>query len=151
MSNKGLATRELLESTSTGALGLDQTASLAGKGSDDGVRFTFEYGGFVFGVRATASQQTTNMQFHANLGNLPYTAEDSHARAHAMLVVRAASRALGGRVQLTKEQRIMLHDTIIIDQPFTPVLLMSRAAKLLVMAKPYLELLTQFVHPPLEA
>jgi hypothetical protein len=148
MNTKGQATKKLIQSTSTGTLGLDQTTNLAGKGSDDGLRFTFEYSGFLFAVHATANQQGTNMQFRAHLGHLPYTAEDPHARSHAMHVLRSASRALGGRVGLSTKQHIMLQDTIIIDEPFTPVLLMSRTAKLLVLAKPYLELLSQFVQPP---
>ena len=148
MNDKGQATRELLENTRQGSLGLDQTASLTGKSSDDGLRFSFEYSGFLFAVRAAAGQQNTSIRFHANLGNMPYTAENPYARRHAMAVLRSAGRALGGRVVLTPEQRILLHESLVIDEPFTPVMLMSRTAKLLVMAKPYLELLSRFVTPP---
>ncbi len=151
MSNQGHTTKQLLEGSETGVIGLDKASTLAGKGHDDGLRFSFEYGGFLFAVHAVAGQQSTKMRFHANLGSLPYTAENPHDRAHAMAVLRSASKALGGRVQLTPRQRILLQENITISEPFTPVLLMSRAAKLLVMAKPYLELLSDFVHPPIEA
>ena len=151
MSDQGLATKDLLATTDTGAFGLDKAATLAGKYSEDGLSFTFEYGGFLFGVRAWAGRQSTNMRFHANLGSLPYTAENPQARHDAMAVLRSAGRALGGRVQMTPQQRILLQEQVTLDEPFTPVLLMSRAAKLLVLAKPYLELLSRFVNPPTEA
>ena len=151
MNNQGLTTKQLLDSAGAGPLGLEKASEMAGKGGDDGLRFSFEYGGFLFAVFATSGEQNTNMRFHANLGSLPYTAENPHDRAHAMAVLRSASKALGGRVQLTPRQRILLQENITINEPLTPAMLMSRAAKLLVMAKPYLELLSEFVHPPLEA
>lgn len=148
MTNQGLATKNLLQLTDSGDIGLDRAAVLAGRSGGDGLRFTFEYGGFLFGVRARAQHQTTEMRFHANLGSLPYTAEDPQARHDAMAVLRSAGRALGGRVVMTPEQRVMLRETVTLDEPFTPVLLMSRAAKLLVVAKPYLELLGRYINPP---
>jgi len=151
MSDQGAAARNLVDTFGSGPIGLDRATSLAGKSEGDGLRFTFEYEGFLFAVQASAGSQNTQMRFHANLGSLPYTAENSYARTQALAVLRSASRALGGRLQLTPRQRILLLEDITIDEPFTPVLLMSRAAKLLVMAKPYLELLSGYVHPPVEA
>lgn len=151
MSEHGAAARQLVDTLDSGPIGLGQASSLAGKGGDESLRFTFEYAGFLFAVQASAGSQNTQMRFHANLGSIPYTAEDPHARTQALAVLRSASRALGGRLQLTPRQRILLLEDVTIDQPFTPVLLMSRAAMLLIMAKPYLELLSSYVHPPVEA
>jgi hypothetical protein len=151
MSEHGAAARNLVDTFESGPIGLDRASSLAGKGHGDGLRFTFEYEGFLFAVHASAGSQNTEMRFHANLGSIPYTAEDPYARTQALAVLRSASRALGGRLQLTPRQRILLLEDIIIDEPFTPVLLMSSAATLLILAKPYLELLAGYVHPPVEA
>jgi hypothetical protein len=148
MADKGNVTKNLLATTEAGEPGLAGLKSLTGAGGDEGVNFSFEYGGFLFAVRAFAEQQNTQIRLHANLGNLSYTAENAIARSHAMTVLKSASRALGGRVPLTPQQRIMLREDISIDEPLTPVMLMSRTAELLVVAKPYLELLTQYVEPP---
>lgn len=148
MADKGDVTKNLLATTEAGEPGLAGLKTLTGVGGEDGVNFSFEYGGFLFAVRAFAEQQNTQIRLHAKLGNLPYTAENAIARSHAMTVLKSASRALGGRVSLTPQQRIMLREDITIDEPLTPVMLMSRTAELLVMAKPYLELLTQYVEPP---
>ena len=143
MADKGSLTRKLLATTELGEPGLTGVKSLTGANDDDGLNFSFEYGGFLFAVRASAKQQNTLIRLHANLGNMPYTAENATARHHAMAVLRSASQALGGRVSLTPEQQILLREEISIDEPLTPVLL--------VMAKPYLELLTRFVRPPVLA
>lgn len=151
MAEKGSVTQELLATTETGAPGLTGIMTLAGAAAGDGLNFSFEYGGFLFAVHASAEQQRTKIRLHANLGDMPDTAENAIARNHAMAVLRSASRALGGRVSLTPQQRIMLREEITIAEPLTPVTLMSRTAELLIMAKPYLELLTHFVRPPVRA
>ncbi len=151
MNEKGVATKNLLATTLAGNPDLNAVRALAGAETSEGLNFTFEYSGYLFAVRASAGQQNTQIRFHANLGSLPYTAENSEARHHAMAVLRAASRMLGGRVRLTPQQRILLQENVTIDEPLTPVTLMSRTAMLLIMAKPYLELLTRFVHPPANA
>jgi len=150
--NQALPTaQDFIEATQhveNGPLGLDHMAGLRGAAEPQTMNFTFEYQGFVFAVRADAKEQRTNMTFNANLGSLPFTAEDPVARANAMTVLSAASRALGGRVKMTRRQRIVLTEDIVIDEPLTPILLMSRAARLLLRAKPYLELLSDYIRPP---
>jgi hypothetical protein len=151
MAEKGSVTQELLATTKTGAPGLTGIMSLAGASGGEGLNFSFEFGGFLFAVHASAEQQRTKIRLHANLGDMPYTAENATARNYAMAVLRSASCALGGRVSLTPQQRIMLREEIIFAEPLTPVTLMSRTAELLIMANPYLELLTHFVRPPIRA
>ncbi len=63
----------------------------------------------------------------------------------------AASRALGGRVQLTPERRILLLEEMRCEEPLTPMVLMSNTVRLLLEAQPFLELLTQVVEPPAAA
>ncbi len=151
MTDKGTLTKNLLATTAHGEPGLAGIKSLAGDDTGEDLKFSFEYSGFLFAVRASAGHQNTQIRLHANLGSMPYTAENKMARTHAMAVLRSASQALGGRVSLTPRQQILLRENVTIDEPLTPVMLLSRTAELLVMAKPYLELLTRFVHPPVEA
>ena len=139
---------EVVDEASAGALGLNRAGELAGKSDSGEINFTFEYLGFLFAVRAAAAEQRTNIRFHANLGHMPYTGESAERRRRAMKILPIAAAALGGRVQMTPEQRILLTEEIWLDEPLTPTALISCTAKLLLLAKPYLELLDQVVSPP---
>ena len=90
------------------------------------------------------------MEIRASLGHLPYTAEDSERRLTALAIVRAASEGLGGRVYLDGNQRIILADSIHLDEPLSPRVLLTRTVSLLLDAKPYLELIALVVPPPLD-
>ena len=63
----------------------------------------------------------------------------------------AAGRALGGRVQTTREQRIVLFEEMRFAEPLTPVVLASGTVRLLPEAQPFLDLLAQVVEPPVAA
>jgi len=139
---------EVANEVGSGSLGLNRAGELAGKGEDGDIKFTFEYLGFLFAVRAAASEQRTNVRFHANLGNMPYTGESAERRRDAMNILWFAAAKLGGRVRMTPEQRILLTEEFWLDEPLTPTALMTCAAKLLLKAKPYLELLIAVVSPP---
>lgn len=154
MSDEPTTGLKFIEETCQGdqaALGLDRIPGLRGADTGGQLEFTFDFQGYVFAVRADARQQQTHMSFRANLGSLPYTAENLQARASAMTILRAASRALGGRVRMTPRQRIILSEEMRFSEPLTPILLMSRSARLLLQAKPYLDLLSQYVSPPVDA
>jgi len=130
-------------------LGISRSRELAGGNPTEQMEFTFTHRGFLFAVRARSHEQATEMQFRAHLGNLPYTYEDPFARINAFSVVEAAGAALGGRITLTEQQRIMLSELIIINEPLTPTLLMTKATSLILKAEPYLELLSMIITPPI--
>ena len=129
-------------------LGINKSREMAGHGDTNKMEFTFDHRGFLFAVRATSHDQSTKMQFRAHLGNLPYTHEDPFARVNAFAVVEAAGETLGGKISLTSEQHIMFSESIEIDEPLTPALLVTKAAGLLLKADPYLELLSMIITPP---
>lgn len=131
------------------SIGLDMAAEIAGKGRQ--FEFTFEYLGFLFAVKASAVEQRTNMRLRAHLGNVPYTVEGASKRSNAMEVLDATTVHLGGRVKVTSQQRVILMEDYIFDEPLTPVMLLTKAATLLVKAKPFLELLSEVVHPPIQS
>ena len=133
------------------SLAVDDQGRLACKPDSTRLEFTFEYRGFLFAVRTESNDHSGHMRFHAHLGNLPYTAESLAKRANALAIVAAAGRALGGRVQTTREQRILLFEEMRFEEPLTPVVLMSSTVRLLLEAQPFLELLAQVVEPPVAA
>ncbi len=133
------------------SLAVDGHGRLAGKPDSVPLDFTFRYRGILFAVRAESEEHGGRMQFHAHLGNLPYSAESRAKRADALAIIAAAGRALGGRVQLTPEQRILLLEEMRCEEPPTPMVLMSSTGRLLLEAQPFLELLTQVVEPPVSS
>ncbi len=133
------------------SLAVDGHGRLTRKPDSVPLDFTFRYRGILFAVRAESEEHSGRMQFHAHLGNLPYSAESRAKRADALAIVAAAGRALGGRVQLTPEQRILLLEEMRCEEPLTPMVLMSSTVRLLLEAQPFLELLTQVVEPPAAA
>ena len=132
-------------------LAVDGQGRLARKADSTRLEFTFEYLGIVFAVRTESNDHSGHMRFHAHLGNLPYTAESSGKRADALAIAAAAGRALGGRVQTTREQRILVFEEMRFEEPLTPVVLMSSTVRLFLEAHPFLELLAQAVEPPVAA
>ncbi len=130
------------------SLAVDGQGRLARRPESTPLDFTFEYRGFLFAVRAESDDHNGRMRFHAHLGNLPYSAESSGKRADTLAIVAAAGQALGGRVHLTPEQRILLLEEMRFDAPLTPVVLISNIVRLLLEAKPFLELLARVVEPP---
>lgn len=149
--NSPSATSNLLDAvsiTSPLPLGIEKSRELAGKKTFGEMEFTFERRGFLFAVRAVTINQQKIMQFRAHLGNLPYTVEDPIARINAYAVVVAAGAAMGGRLNLTPQQQIMIAEDITIDQPLTPALLISMATRLIITADPYLDLLSIIITPP---
>ncbi len=133
------------------SLAVDGQGRLARKADSTRLEFTFEYRGFLFAVRTESNDHSARMRFHAHLGNLPYSAESLGKRADALAIAVAAGRALGGRVQTTREQWILLFEEMLFEEPLTPVVLMSGTARLLLEAQPFLKLLAQVVEPPVAA
>lgn len=129
-------------------LDLDGSGRLGERLRAGPVNFSFQYKGFLFAGRTETAQEGTRLRLHAHLGNLPYSAESGYARANAAAIVAAASRKLGGRVVVSPSQRIFLIDEREFDQPLTPVLLVTTTTRLVLEAKPYLELLAVVVKPP---
>ena len=125
-----------------GAMGLNADGELVRKNDDGIIEFTFSYMGYQFAVRAEAEPGHTRMRIHAVLGHLPYTAEAPELRTNMRAVVGEAGRALGGRIHINQQQRIMFFDEFNFDETLTPNSLLTKTVAFLLSAKPYLELLS---------
>jgi hypothetical protein len=124
-----------------GAMGLDDAGQLVRKNDDGLVEFTFSYMGYQFAARAEVEPGHTRLRIHAVLGHLPYTAEAPDLRDNMRAVVHEAGRALGGRIVITREQRILFFDEFNFNETLTPRSLLTKTVAFLLSAKPYLELL----------
>ena len=125
-----------------GAVRLDEAGQLVRKNHDGQIEFTFQYMGYQFAVKAEVETGHTRMRIHAVLGHLPYTAEAPELRHNMRAVVLEAGRALGGRIHINGEQRILFLDEFNFDETLTPTSLLSKTVAFLLSAKPYLELLS---------
>jgi len=150
-------TKAILEATDgigrpLGSVGIDETGQIFRKNEDGVYNFSFMYQGYQFAVRAEAEPGNTRMRIHAILGHLPYTAESAELRVNMQAIVHEAGRALGGRIHVDGEQRVLLLDEFLFQETLTPNALLSKTVAFLLSAKPYLELLgliasaTQAVH-----
>lgn len=126
-----------------------QEGVLTDKRADGRLDFGFRYRGIPFVVRAEAGDLGTDMYIVASLGNLPYSAEDPERRATALAILAAATADLGGQIRLTPKQRMELVEHVRLDVPLTPSVLLTHTARLVLRAKPYLELLALVVKPPI--
>lgn len=124
-----------------GAVGFDEHGQLTRKKHDGQYDFQFAYMGYQFAVRAETEPDHTRMRVHAFLGHLPYTAESPELRINLRAVVVAAGQALGGRIHVTRKQRVMFFDEFNFDETLTPTSLLSKTVAFLLAAKPYFELM----------
>ncbi len=127
------------------AVGLGRLSEVLGKAVDGDLKFDFDFKGMTVSVLARATNQKTNMKFAADLGNMPYTAEDAVARISAVAILISASRRLGGKIHVTSEQRIVYFNDLFFNELFSPVMLVSGATLFTVQVKPFVELIAGYV------
>lgn len=147
--NKTQALLKAIEGREGQDIGLLTASEMSGRGNK--FEITFDYMGFLFALKAGREEQQTVMHIRANLGSIPYTIEGNNRRADALSVLALAHAYLGGRVHVRGGQRILLSEQFEINEPLTPTLMITKATTLIVLAKPYLELLSEVVNPPLAA
>lgn len=120
---------------------------LAHRGGSGAIDFQFTYLGFPFAVRAEAGARGATVNIRAVLGYLPYTSESRRGRLGAMQILQASAQVLGQRVHLGDKQRLIMSDKRSTKDTLTPVNLMALMVGMLLEAKPYLELLANYVIP----
>ncbi len=120
---------------------------LAHRGGSGAIDFQFTYLGFPFAVRAEAGTRGATVNIRAVLGYLPYTSESRRGRLGAMQILQASSQTMGQRVHLGDKQRLIMSDKRTTKDALTPVNLMTLMVGMLLEAKPYLQLLANYVIP----
>lgn len=139
---------ETMEGSADQPLGLMKAKQIAGK--SESFEFSFEYLEFLFAVKASADGDKTNMQVHANLGYVPYTVEGANRRVTAMEILGAAVEHMGGRVKISPQQRILLYEDYVFDEPLTPIMILTKATTFMLRAKPFLQVMARVVRPPMQ-
>ena len=111
--------------------------------------FGFNYCGFDFSVAAQpTSDGQTEMAIVADLGSLPFTAEGPKSRRTTVKILGAAAGRMGGSLKIGADQRIRFSETVVLREALTPVALISHMVRILLAARPYLELFLSEVVAP---
>ena len=124
---------------------MENKGLLVHKKGEGSLEFRFVYLGFPFAVSAEAGTKGSSIDIRSILGCLPYSSESFQARQGAMKVLAAATGTLGQRVRLGKGQRLEMSARRTSKDPLTPVNLVSIMAGILLEAKPFLDLLSEYL------
>jgi len=156
MFSPATASRTVMTAMDQAPLDLGDALVMSGKSGSGNFNFAFTWQGFPFAVKARTENSTTanpdgdqpkrsHIQINGHLGHLPYSGQNIEVRVNAMAILEAAGEIPDCALALTKDQQIVFKKTIDLDQPLTPTLLVTEAAKTLLRMKPYLELLSMFL------
>lgn len=134
---------EVLAHTSTplevGAIEVDEHGDVHPRLSREPVSFRFRYYGAVFDAILPMADDD-KLYLTANLGVVPFSAENAFGRKAAHTIIRRA-RMPNGRLVVDMQSRVHLEMTGFPETPRTPSKVLATVAALLMEAKPYLELL----------
>jgi hypothetical protein len=126
---------------------LSNTGLLVHKEGSGHLDFNFTYLGYPFAVRAQSRDDVTTIDIRTILGNMPYSAESYNSRVAAAKILSAINAKLGLNMVLTKNQKLILSNEVTNDKPITPHNLLTLVTTMLLQAKPYLDLLSEYVKP----
>jgi hypothetical protein len=99
--------------------------------------FSFAFGGTRFQATTALGPNTLNLELMGDLGPLPYSAEPRVARSAMLEMISGEFRF--GRFAIAKDQIIRVEGSIAIEQPLTPVALLTALTAFLVDLKPHLD------------
>jgi hypothetical protein len=102
--------------------------------------FHFRYRGHTFNVKFRDQGETANMDLHAWMGSLPYTAESGPRRQALRAILSGANQDLGPLFTVTRG-KIGLRHMLDLPVPVTAVGLITALSKFLLPLKPYLDLM----------
>ncbi|WP_419797213.1 MAG: hypothetical protein ACNI26_12865 [Terasakiella sp.] len=111
------------------------------------IDFMVQYQGYWFAVHVRPQGTKSFLHIHGIIGKLPYSYESTFARANVLAVVKAAGKALGGRVKIDDNQNIILIDKLSFEGNISPKILLAETTKVLLRVKPYLQLV-HTLQPP---
>lgn len=108
-------------------------------------KFTFASLGLRFDAATRVRQSKLWLMLTAKAGPLPYSAESLERRRDALAIIRASRGLPHGKLGLSQDRQIEVSGEIPLDDPLTPVQVVSAAAQLVLEIKPYVALLADFV------
>ena len=107
--------------------------------------FTFECLGLRFSASTRVRKNELWLKLAAKVGPIPYTAESLTRRRDALAIMRATLALPHGKLGLTRDSHIEVSGEVPLQEPLTPVNVVSAAAQLVLQVKPYVTLLSDFV------
>lgn len=113
-----------------------------------GLDFNFDYLGFQFFVRTENEVGQSKIHIQSCLGCIPFSAESRKNRTGMLDTIKAARRGLRGQVHIEDGRWIVLSGDENFDKSLDAVTLLTGLSKFLILAKPYLDLLSEQVKRP---
>jgi hypothetical protein len=115
------------------------------------VEFAFTFAGVRFACRSEKiDDKNAVLRVAGDLGPLPFSAESPAARLAVLTIVEDANAALGTLLKLT-HGRIMVGGDRPLSAPITAATMVTAIATFMLPIRPYLELLSEVVRPPMLA
>jgi hypothetical protein len=107
-------------------------------------RFRFQWRGVEFVARYRQDGHGARLRYAADMGPLPYAADDPSRNANLRAIVDAAREHLGPVARIRHDRRIILGRRVILAPPVTADRLMATLATELLQVAPYLHLLKSY-------
>lgn len=125
-------------------LDLDRFGASFGLGpgrSSGPLAFRFCFKEVPFAAQIEQRQDRAALKLAGDLGTLPFSAENPRRRRRLRRVLAAARHAAGVRWEITGDHHIRVAGETLLDLPLTPMAVIAAATALLLLSRPYLELI----------
>ncbi len=103
-------------------------------------RFTFMWRGIDFTTRVEPTSESVRLTVEADLGAVPFSAEDRAARAKLLALARAQDPGAKSRYHISRDQRLRFSIETVMAAPAGAAAIVGRTAQLLFQARPHLEI-----------
>lgn len=107
-------------------------------------RFRFTWRGVEFVARYRQDGHGARVRYAADMGLLPYAADDARTNANLRAIVEAARAHLGPVARLRDDRHIVVGRRVPLKQPVTADRLIAALTTELLLVAPYLELLKAY-------
>lgn len=107
-------------------------------------RFAFRWRGVAFVARYRQDGHGARLRYAADLGALPYAADDAGANANLKAIVDAAREHLGPVARIRRDRRLIVGRRLVLEPPVTADALITALTAELLAVDPYLKLLKAY-------
>ncbi|WP_235720778.1 hypothetical protein [Magnetospirillum molischianum] len=117
--------------------------------ADGTTQFDFRYRDIRFAARVEVDHGSVTLRVVGDVGPMPYSAESTQARAGLTRICAVANESLVGARLRVAQGRILLGKDITLETPPTATALVSAVVEFILPTRPYLELISVYLRPPL--
>lgn len=109
------------------------------------VQFAFQACGLPFSATTRRTESGPVLQIAADVGGDPYSAEGTELREAVHAIIRSSQTSPSCRLMVSKQKRIYCVGKGQLSESWTPTVLLTVAAELILEARPYLMVLRDFM------